>query len=108
MFGQVVPGRYILELSSDPAAVSAVSVEHLAAERSESGDICLHLASEQEIDAHAVLIATAYGLYYTGSDALRGWISDLHIVVGLALPAGLILHVWLGRRSAPPDPTLTS
>jgi hypothetical protein len=56
------------------------------------------------IAVNAVLIATAYGLYYTGSDALRGWISDLHIVVGLALPAGLILHVWRGRRSAPPRP----
>jgi len=50
---------------------------------------------------NAVLIATAFGLYYAGSDALRTWISDLHIVAGLALPGILMLHVWLGRRSAP-------
>lgn len=58
----------------------------------------------------AVLIATAFGLYYAGSDALRRWISNAHIVVGFLLPAGLILHVWLGRRSAPgPDgPVISS
>ena len=50
---------------------------------------------------NAVLIATAFGLYYAGSDMLRHWISDVHIAIGLALPAGLVLHVWLGRRSAP-------
>ena len=61
--------RYEVEL------LSAVSVEHLAAERSESGDICLHLASEQEIDAHAVLIATGSSyrrLGVPGEDALIG------------------------------------
>jgi len=56
------------------------------------------------IASSAVLIATAFGLYYSGSDALRRWISDAHIAIGFMLPAGLILHVWLGRRSAPrPD-----
>ena len=54
---------------------------------------------------NAVLIATAFGLYYAGSDVLRPWISDLHTVVGFALPSLLVLHVWLGRRSRP---TLTS
>ena len=49
----------------------------------------------------AVLIVTAFGLYYAGSDALRRWISDAHIVIGFILPAGLMLHVWFGRRSAP-------
>ena len=49
----------------------------------------------------ALLIATAFGLYYAGSETLRPWISDLHIVVGIALPAGLLAHVWLGRRSRP-------
>ena len=65
------------------------------------------------IAVNAVLIATAYGLYYAGSDTLRRWISDIHIVIGLALPASIVLHVWLGRRSAPApqdpkDPTITS
>ena len=53
------------------------------------------------IAANAVLIATAFGLYYAGVDALRRWISDVHIVFGFALPAALTLHVWLGRRSRP-------
>jgi hypothetical protein len=51
------------------------------------------------IAVSAVLIATAFGLYYAGSDTLRPWVSDLHIAVGLALPAALVVHVWLGRRS---------
>ncbi len=51
------------------------------------------------IGVNAALIATAFGLYYAGSDVLRPWLSDLHTVVGFALPAILILHVWLGRRS---------
>jgi hypothetical protein len=48
---------------------------------------------------NAVLIATAFGLYYAGSEVLRPWISDLHTVVGFGLPPLLVLHVWLGRRS---------
>lgn len=54
------------------------------------------------VAANAVLIATAFGLYYAGSDVLRRWSSDVHIAVACALPAALILHVWLGRRSRPP------
>jgi hypothetical protein len=53
------------------------------------------------IAVNAALIATAFGLYYAGSETLRPWISDLHIAVGLALPAGLLVHVWLGRRTRP-------
>ena len=53
------------------------------------------------VAANSILIVTAFGLYYAGSDALRHWTSDVHIVVGFALPAGLIVHVWLGRRSRP-------
>ena len=53
------------------------------------------------IGVNAVLIASAFGLYYAGSETLRPWISDLHIVVGFALPAGLLVHVWLGRRTRP-------
>ena len=47
---------------------------------------------------NAILIATAFGLYYLGSEATRPLISDLHIAVGLALPLLLALHIWLGRR----------
>lgn len=48
---------------------------------------------------NAVLIVTAYALYYSGSDALRRWASDLHIAAGLFLPLWLGLHVWLGWRA---------
>jgi hypothetical protein len=51
------------------------------------------------IAVNALLIATAFGLYYAGSDTLRPWASDLHLAIGLALPPLLALHVWLGRRS---------
>jgi len=53
------------------------------------------------VAVNAALIATAFGLYYAGSDTLRPWISDLHIAVGLALPVCLGVHVWRGRRSRP-------
>ncbi len=46
-----------------------------------------------------LLIATAFGLYYAGSDMLRPWISDVHIVAGLFLPALILVHVVVGRRS---------
>ena len=49
---------------------------------------------------NAVLIVTAFGLYYLGSDTLRPWTSDVHIVVGLILPLLFLVHVVLGRRSA--------
>jgi hypothetical protein len=49
---------------------------------------------------NAVLIVTAFGLYYFGSETLRPLTSDVHIVVGLALPFLLALHIWLGRKRA--------
>ena len=49
---------------------------------------------------NGVLIITAFGLYYFGSDTLRPWAGDVHIVVGFALPPILGLHIWLGRRQA--------
>ena len=61
--------RYEVEL------LSAVSVEHIAVEGSEAGDICLRLASGQEIEAHAVLIATGSSyrrLGVPGEDDLIG------------------------------------
>jgi len=45
-----------------------------------------------------LLIVTAYGLYYIGSDTFRLWTSDLHIGLGLVFPAVLIAHVATGRH----------
>ncbi len=50
------------------------------------------------VTVNAVMVVTAFGLYYLGSDALRPWISDLHIGVGIVTPALFVLHIWLGRR----------
>jgi hypothetical protein len=47
---------------------------------------------------NVVLIATAFGLYYLGSETFRPWISDVHIVAGVAFPAALAVHIWLGRQ----------
>ena len=52
------------------------------------------------ITFNAILIVTAFGLYYLGSETLRPWISDVHIAVGLALPLLLFGHVMLGRRGS--------
>jgi len=45
-----------------------------------------------------VLIVTAFGLYYAGSDVVRTWVADIHIAVGFGLPALLVGHIVLGRR----------
>ena len=61
--------RYEVEL------LSAVSVEHVAPEGAEAGDLCLRLASGQEIETHAVLIATGSSyrrLGVPGEDDLIG------------------------------------
>jgi cation transport ATPase len=47
---------------------------------------------------NAVLIATAFGLYYLASEILRPWASDLHIAFGLAMPVLFLVHVKTGRR----------
>jgi hypothetical protein len=49
---------------------------------------------------NVLLVVTAFGLYYAGSDLVRPWISDMHIAIGMILPALFIIHVLLGRRSA--------
>ena len=49
---------------------------------------------------NAVLIATAFGLYYCGSDALRPWISNVHIDAGLSLPILFLVHIFIGKRSS--------
>ena len=48
--------------------------------------------------ANVLLVVTAFGLYYAGSDVLRTWISDVHIAVGLAFPVLIFLHILNGRR----------
>jgi len=48
---------------------------------------------------NTLLVATAFGLYYAGSDMLRAWISDVHIAIGLVVPPLILVHVAAGRRS---------
>ena len=50
------------------------------------------------IASHAVLIVTAFGLYYIGQDALRRWTGTVHASIGFGVPALLVVHVMLGRR----------
>jgi hypothetical protein len=50
------------------------------------------------VACNAVLIATAFGLYYLSSEALRPWSSDVHIGFGLAVPLLMLVHVRAGRR----------
>jgi hypothetical protein len=47
---------------------------------------------------NAILIATAFGLYYLGSEAVRPWMSWVHLAFGVLLPGLLALHIFLGRR----------
>ena len=49
---------------------------------------------------NAVLIVTAFGLYYLGSETLRPWMSWIHIVAGLSLVLWLPVHIYLGRRTS--------
>jgi hypothetical protein len=49
---------------------------------------------------NTLLILTAFGLYYLGSETLRRWTSDMHIVLGFSLPALLLLHVVFGKRAS--------
>ncbi len=61
--------RYGVEL------LSAVSVERITAEGAEAGDLCIRLASGQEIEAHAALVATGSSyrrLGVPGEDDLIG------------------------------------
>ncbi|MDN5005941.1 hypothetical protein ACFQZO_34380 [Bradyrhizobium sp. GCM10027634] len=47
---------------------------------------------------NAVLIVTAFGLYYLGSEAVRPFMSWIHLATGFSLAVMLPLHIWLGRR----------
>ena len=51
------------------------------------------------IAMYGLLIATAFGLYYMGSEVLRPWISTIHIAFGLAVPAVITAHIMVGRAS---------
>lgn len=46
---------------------------------------------------NAVLVVSAFGLYYLGSDNLRSTISLVHLAVGLGLPAMFLVHVVIGK-----------
>jgi hypothetical protein len=48
---------------------------------------------------YGLLISTAFGLYYIGSEALRPWISTIHIAFGLAVPVVVAAHIMVGRAS---------
>jgi hypothetical protein len=48
---------------------------------------------------NAVLIVTAFGLYYLGSDVVRPWVSWIHIGAGTFLCLMFPLHIMLGRRA---------
>ena len=47
---------------------------------------------------NATLIATAFGLYYLGSETLRPWMSWIHIAAGCLLALWFPVHIVWGRR----------
>jgi hypothetical protein len=49
---------------------------------------------------NAALVVTAFGLYYTGSEVFRPWMSIIHTGFGLSLPFLFLVHVFVGRRTA--------
>ena len=49
---------------------------------------------------NAVLIVTAFGLYYLGSETVRPWMSWIHIAAGISLSLFLPLHIFWGRRGS--------
>jgi uncharacterized membrane protein len=56
------------------------------------------------LSALGILTITGYALYYAGGEALRAWMSWIHLAAGFALPLLLILHIWLGKRTRPVAP----
>jgi hypothetical protein len=52
------------------------------------------------VACNALLILTAFGLYYLVSETLRPWSGWIHIAVGFSLAGVLPLHIRLGRRRA--------
>ena len=50
------------------------------------------------VTLNTLLVVTAFGLYYLGSEAVRPWMSWIHIVAGFSVPVLFALHIFLGRR----------
>jgi hypothetical protein len=50
------------------------------------------------VTLNTLLVATAFGLYYLGSETVRPWMSWIHIVAGFCVPVLFTVHVFLGRR----------
>lgn len=50
--------------------------------------------------ATALLVVTAYGLYYVGVESIRPWIGTAHWALGLALVPIVLVHAGAGRRGA--------
>ena len=46
-----------------------------------------------------LLTLTGYALYYAGGERIRPVISVLHWGIGIAVPAVLLWHILMGRRS---------
>lgn len=51
--------------------------------------------------ASAILVVTAFGLYYFGAEGARAVAGDVHTWLGVASPALLLAHIWSGRRTVP-------
>ena len=51
------------------------------------------------VTLNGLLILTAFGLYYAGSELIRPWTSGAHIAAGFALAFLTVLHTLLGRKS---------
>ena len=56
------------------------------------------LSGSAMVTFNAVLIVTAFGLYYLGSETLRPWMSWIHIGAGFSLSLLFPLHIYRGRR----------
>ena len=50
---------------------------------------------------NAILIVTAFGLYYLGGEEVRPWMSNIHLGAGFSLPLLLFIHILRGRRARP-------
>ena len=50
---------------------------------------------------NAILIITAFGLYYLGGEEVRPWMSNIHLGAGFSLPLLLFIHILRGRGARP-------
>ena len=53
-----------------------------------------------------LMIVSGYGLYYSGSDTLRFWMSNFHSVSGCLLPLVLVWHTYCGRKERTHRPSM--